>query len=227
MSFLFTLVYSHPRVEAFQGEKEESSTTVASFSSSSEEFHSSSESFSSEELSNSTTKAPRKPRRRTRNRKSNTGGGGAGGDISASHESASASSESFASTELVTATTSPLRNDSLPSPSLAPSARPAAPLKQLTECEVKNLKSDKCLREALFVGQESAVIPKTEAEMDSYCVVKKDDFNCIREFGSKCLKNVPRQIYLTITKNVRKMFKEFCDSPAGKRSMSMLVQATF
>lgn len=93
------------------------------------------------------------------------------------------------------------------------------PLKQATsECEEHHLKSDKCLQDALFVGQTSAVIPKSEDEMDAYCIVKKQDFNCIKEYGTKCLKNVPRQIYLTITKNVRKMFKEFCDTSSGKKS---------
>lgn len=91
------------------------------------------------------------------------------------------------------------------------------PLSELT-CDEMRIKSDECLKEALFIGQEKADIPKEEEDMDEYCVIKKENFNCIKEWGSRCLKNVPRQLYMTIIKNVRKMFKEFCDTRPGKMS---------
>lgn len=91
------------------------------------------------------------------------------------------------------------------------------PVSELT-CNEMQIRSDECLKEALFIGQDQADIPKEEEGMDEYCAIKKENFNCIKEFGSRCLKNVPRQIYMTIIKNVRKMFKEFCDTRPGKLS---------
>lgn len=88
----------------------------------------------------------------------------------------------------------------------------------MTECELLFDKSDSCLRSALFIEQDTVDIPHTEEHMDAYCEVKKRDFLCIREYGATCLKNVPRQIYMSIWKNIRIMFKEFCDTAAGKRT---------
>lgn len=104
-------------------------------------------------------------------------------------------------------------------PSVVPSSTWATVKKvPVTECEKSFVLSDECLQNALFIGQQRADIPHSISHMDEYCEDKKKKFNCIRQYGSKCLKNVPRQIYLTITKNVRKMFKEFCDTDSGKNS---------
>jgi hypothetical protein len=116
------------------------------------------------------------------------------------------------SAQLQAAVTTESVNASVPSPT-----RKAKKIPE-TECEKSFLVSDECLQNALFIGQQRADIPHSIAHMDSYCEEKKEKFGCIRQYGSKCLKNVPRQIYLTITKNVKKMFKEFCDTESGKNS---------
>ena len=90
--------------------------------------------------------------------------------------------------------------------------------KTLTECDILAAKSDQCTRSALFIGKDSVEIPHTEAHLDDYCEIKKQDVLCMREWGTKCLKNVPRQLYMTIIKNIRIMFKEFCDTDTGKRT---------
>ena len=104
-------------------------------------------------------------------------------------------------------------------------SRPIATTREpTTDCERSFIQSDECLQNALFIGQQRADIPHTLDHIGAYCEDKKSKFNCIRAYGSKCLKNVPRQIYLTITKNVKKMFKEFCDSDAGKQCQSLLIR---
>lgn len=90
----------------------------------------------------------------------------------------------------------------------------------LSPCEKLLLKSDQCTKQALFIGDnyENIEIPKDLNSMEKMCNEKTQDVNCIKEYGSKCLKNVPRQIYMSIIKNIRKLFQTYCKTTVGKRA---------
>lgn len=84
------------------------------------------------------------------------------------------------------------------------------------DCEEQLTKTDVCIRKALLIGDRELVIPKNSQEMDQHCKKGREQMQCVRGYG-KCLKLFPRQIFGMVLGNIRKLFKETCDSESGRQ----------
>lgn len=89
----------------------------------------------------------------------------------------------------------------------------------LSPCEKQLQISDQCTKQALFIGDYRDIeIPRDLDAMERMCREKSEDVTCIKEYGTKCLKNVPRQVFMGIIKNIRKLFQTYCKTPVGRQA---------
>ena len=85
---------------------------------------------------------------------------------------------------------------------------------QAPTCEQLLVKTDENINQSLFMF--SGYIPKNKNDLEDYCANRNRNFLRVRDYGIKCLKNIPRQIFLGIYKNIRKVHKTFCSTEIGK-----------
>ena len=80
------------------------------------------------------------------------------------------------------------------------------------------LETDKCAARVTMLTQNDFVVPSTPEELDQlYCKTIDKDIPCFRNFGSKCLKSLPRTLFNVGYKKALEIHKRFCYTPEGQR----------
>lgn len=89
---------------------------------------------------------------------------------------------------------------------------------QSSECVQLMLKSDRCVQEALFVGQspDEVLMPRTEQDVDFYCDRLKGTMACLSEYGRSCLRLMPKTLYGVMARDARKALRTMCSDAAAK-----------
>jgi len=101
----------------------------------------------------------------------------------------------------------------------APSSRRRS--KNSTEpvnCDKMLLETDKCVARVTMLTQKDFVVPTTADELiERYCKNIDNEVPCLRGFGTKCLKSLPRTLFNIGYKKAMEIHKRFCYTPEGQR----------
>ncbi|KAI1288468.1 hypothetical protein HDE_09330 [Halotydeus destructor] len=94
-----------------------------------------------------------------------------------------------------------------------------------TECNILLLQTDKCIQRAMLVGQKTVDIPRTADQLvNGHCKRVEKDIPCMRSYGARCLRTLPRTMFTIGYKQATKLYKRICSEPEGQKEYLRHVQ---
>jgi hypothetical protein len=92
-------------------------------------------------------------------------------------------------------------------------------------CDYAQLKA--CFNFGSLISGEGVKWPTSDGEVQSMCGRAKDGFECVKKFNADCVKESDRLFLKGVGDKITALFKEVCESPAGRSGFLKRVSSCY